>query len=208
MKHYIFDFDGTLVDSMNFWGQVHTNMLINNNIDCPEDYVQMITPLGNVRTGEIAIAMGVPMTIENYLDKINFEFYKGYTSHIQLKPNVKEILFKLLNNGNKVNVLTASSHLYVDPCLKKHGIFDCFDNIWSVDDFSYTKSNVELYKEIAEFLNTAIQDCVMVDDNITAIRTAKLSGMKTIGVYDSCSDNYWEEMKKYADVTIYDFSNF
>ncbi len=203
---YLFDFDGTLVDSMSFWGQVHMDMLINNNINCPKDYVQKITPLGNVKAGEMAISMGLPMTIEKYLDIINQEFYMGYTTRVQLKPNVKQMLLKLLNKGNKVNVLTASSHSYVDPCLKKHGIFEYFDNVWSVDDFSYNKSNVELYEQIAKILNVEIGQCVMVDDSVTAIKTAKLSGMRTIGVYDSGMDEYWDEMKKYADVSIKNFS--
>ena len=41
----LFDFDGTLVDSMPFWAGTHIKALTEGGIPCPENYAQTITPL-------------------------------------------------------------------------------------------------------------------------------------------------------------------
>ena len=52
MKHYLFDFDGTLVDSMPTYVSVMLRILDENNIKYGEDIVKIITPLGFVGTAK------------------------------------------------------------------------------------------------------------------------------------------------------------
>ena len=46
MKTYLFDFDGTLVDSMPTYVSVMLRILDENNIKYSSDIVKIITPLG------------------------------------------------------------------------------------------------------------------------------------------------------------------
>ena len=50
------------------------------------------------------------------------------TSNVIAKDGVVETVKELKKRGYGLNVLTASPHLTLDPCLKRIGIFDCFDN--------------------------------------------------------------------------------
>ena len=59
----------------------------------------------------------------------------------------------------------------------------------------------------AERLNASVSDCVFVDDNLTALTTARASGMHTVAVYDDTSAEYAEEIKKVSDVYAVDFSD-
>ena len=45
-KYYLFDFDGTLVDSMPYYAKAMLQILDENGISYPEDIVKTITPLG------------------------------------------------------------------------------------------------------------------------------------------------------------------
>ena len=54
---------------------------------------------------------------------------KEYTENIPPKNKVKETLIELKRRGNGLNVLTASPHSVLDPCLKRLGIFDLFNNV-------------------------------------------------------------------------------
>ena len=45
---YIFDFDGTLVDSMPTWGGKMLHVLDKNGVPYPEDIVRTLTPLGDL----------------------------------------------------------------------------------------------------------------------------------------------------------------
>jgi FMN phosphatase YigB (HAD superfamily) len=93
----------------------------------------------------------------------------------------------------------------LDPCLKRLGIYDIFDNVWSCDDFKTTKANPEIYRMAAEKIGVSVEDVSFLDDNYNADKTAKSAGMRVVGVYDESSREYVEEMKALCDGYIYNF---
>ncbi len=204
-KHYLFDFDGTLVDSMPTWAGAHIKALEDAGIPVPADFVETITPLGNYRASEYTISLGLDISLEDYLEQLSKYLYGEYTTRILLKPHVREVLEKLKGEGVAVHVLTASPHLYVDPCLKRLEVYDLFEKVWTIDDFGMTKAQPEIYQEAARRLEAEVGDCTMVDDNFTAISTAQKAGMQTLAVYDGTSANSEAALSELADRYIRDF---
>lgn len=203
---YIFDFDGTLVDSMPTWSGVHVNALKSAAIPVPDDFVQTITPLGNYRASQYTISLGLDVSLESYLDFVSKTLYEAYTTRIELRSGVKEKLSELKAAGHSLNVLTASPHHYLDPCLRRHGIYDLFDKVWTIEDFGYTKAQTIIYTEAARRLDASIDRCVFVDDNATAVETAKKAGMYTVGIFDETSKDFAPQLKAVSDLYIEDFS--
>lgn len=203
--YYLFDFDGVLVDSMDIWAGMHVNALKKGGIAVPENFVETITPLGNIKASEYTINLGLKVTLEEYLQNLGKELYYEYTTNVNLKPFVKEYLQKLKNEGNVLCVLTASPHLYVDECLEKHGIFDLFDNVWTVDDLKLTKATPEIFISAAQKLGAKVENCTMFDDNIIAVTNSKAAGLNTIAVYDKSSASVKEKMISIADKYINGF---
>ena len=70
-----------------------------------------------------------------------------------------------------------------------------------------TKADPRIYLQAAEKLGVSPTDCVMVDDNVNVLRTAKKVGLQTVGVYEKMTKDAWVEMQKTADIAVYDFSN-
>ena len=103
-------------------------------------------------------------------------------------------------------MLTASPHITLDACLKRLGIFEFFDNVWSCDDFNTTKADPEIYRKAAEKLGVAVGEVLFLDDNYNADLTAKKAGMQVCGVYDESSAEYVEEIRSICDNFIYNFS--
>lgn len=204
-EYYLFDFDGVLVDSMEFWAGLHKKTLQDAGIPVPADFVETITPLGNYHAAKHTLSLGVDLPLDAYLEDIYKRLYEAYTTHIRLKANVKETLLRLKEQGIAVHVLTASPHLYVDPCLQRNGIFDLFEQVWTIDDFGLTKAQVEIYQQAAQRLGADVKSCTMFDDNLTAITTAHRAGLKTVAVYDSTSKSSEAAMRQIADRYIYDF---
>ena len=205
---YLFDFDGTLVDSMPFWSGIHIKTLRDAGIPVPDGFVETITPLGNYHAARYTLSLGVDLPFDRYLDHVNSTLFTAYTTHIGLKAHVKDTLERLKARHISLNVLTASPHLYVDPCLQRAGIYELFDNVWTIDDFGLTKAQTEIYQAAAERLHADIADCVMVDENLTAISTAKAAGMQTVAVYDSSSASSAHMLQETADRYIHDFREF
>ena len=205
MKTFLFDFDGTLVDSMPTFVGVMLRVLEENNIPYEKDIVKIITPMGYDATAKYYVEMGLPLTVEEIKARFHQYAVKEYTSHIQAKNNVIKVVKELKNRGCDLHVLTASPHPMLDPCLKRLGIYDLFSNVWSCDDFKTTKANPEIYRMAAEKIGQPVETILFLDDNFNADKTAKAAGMKVCGVYDDSSAEYVEEMKAICDYYIYDF---
>ena len=62
MKTWLFDFDGTLVDSMPTYVSVMLRILTENNMPYESDIVKIITPLGYVGTARYYKQMGIRLT--------------------------------------------------------------------------------------------------------------------------------------------------
>ena len=108
--------------------------------------------------------------------------------------------------GASLNVLTASPHLTLDVCLRRLGLYDLFDNVWSCNDFSTTKADPEIYRMAAERIGAPVSEILFLDDNYNADKTAAMAGMKVCGVYDESSREYVEQIKEITDAYVYDFS--
>ncbi len=206
MNIFLFDFDGTLVNSMPTYVSSMLRILDENGVAYTEDIVKTITPLGLSKTADYFISLGIPKTKDQLLQIMGEYMLDAYLYRIPAKPHVVETLHQLKASGAKLNVLTASPHVTLDPCLKRLQMYDLFENVWSCEDFSTTKADPEIYKMAAERLGASVEDVLFLDDNLNADKTAKVAGMQVCGVYDDSSKDDTEEMKQVSDYYIYDFS--
>ena len=203
MSTYLFDFDGTLVDSMPTYGALMLRILDENGIGYGDDLIKIITPLGFIDTAKYFIGMGLQMEQDEIVRLMKEYALDAYSNHIQAKEGVIETLRELKRRGHALNVLTASPHDTLDPCLKRLGIYDIFDNVWSCNDFGTNKSDPAIYHAAARLMGREVAEVIFLDDNPGADRTAKAAGMQVIGVYDDTSAEYVEEMKSICDGYVY-----
>ena len=204
---YLFDFDGTLVDSMPTYISAMLRILDENHISYAQDIVKTITPLGVNGTAEYYInELGLDMPKVRLISIMKEYMLDAYFHTIPAKSNVIAALKVLKERGASLNVLTASPHITLDACLKRLGLWELFDNVWSCDDFGTTKADPEIYVQAAKRLNEPVENVLFLDDNLNADMTAKSAGMKVCGVYDASSEEYTEQIRSIADHYIYDFS--
>ncbi len=205
-RAYLFDFDGTLVDSMPTFVSVMLRILDEYGIRYDRDIVKVITPLGYHGTAEYYRSLGINAPTEVLIGKMNAYALNEYACNIPAKVTVSETLRALKARGDSLNVLTASPHAMLDACLKRLGLWDAFDHVWSCDDFGTTKSNPEIYKMAAERIGKDVGEIIFVDDNINAVKTAKLAGMRSYAIYDPSSAEYADEMRAAADRYVKEFA--
>lgn len=206
MKYFLFDFDGTLVDSMPDYGASMTRILDEQGVAYGSDIVKIITPLGASGTADYYISLGVKLSKKEIMATMSKYLLEAYANRIPAKAHVPEVLQALKEKGASLNVLTASPHLNLDVCLKRLGMYDIFDNVWSCDDFGTGKSDPEIYKMAAQRLGTTVEQVLFLDDNLNADKAAKAAGMRVCGVFDESSREYIQEMKEATDYYIYDFT--
>lgn len=209
-KVYFFDVDGTLVDSMTrAWNDVIIKYLDDRGVSYPQNMISEI-----VTTGFMGIAnyyvdvLGVKEEPQAIYDQFMEDLLPFYRDKFELKSGAKEFIKTLKENGCALNVISGSPHRFVDACLKRHGIYSEFDNVWSVEDFGYSKSDEKLYQTLAEKVGAKPCDCVLIDDSIKAIKTAKKSGFLTFGMFEITVEKRWQEMMLICDKVASNFMEF
>ena len=206
MATYLFDFDGTLVDSMPIYSQMMLDILSEQRVAHGEDIIKIITPLGYRGTAAYFKALGMTMPEDEIVAMMTARAVEAYTHRVPAKAYVIETLRRLKARGDELHVLTASPHAMLDPCLRRLGIYDLFGYVWSCEDFGTTKADPEIYRMAARRIGCPVGEIWFLDDNLNADRTAKAAGMRVCGVYDASSEEFTEEMKRITDAYIHDFS--
>ena len=206
MKAYIFDFDGVLVDSMATYAGCMLRILDENGIPYSSDIIKIITPLGSAGTAKYFQQLGLQMTDSEILTQIGKYLYDAYANHIVTKEQVVPTLRQLKEKGIRLNILTAGPHVTLDSCVKRLGIGDLFENIWSCDDFQTGKTDPNIYKMAAQRLGLSTDEVLFLDDNYNADKAAKAAGLTVCGVYDDSSKEYESAIREIADHYIYSLS--
>lgn len=206
MNVYLFDFDGTLVDSMPVYAKMMLDILSEYHVKHSDDVIKIITPLGYAGAAAHFESLGMQMPREKIVELMLTRAVQAYTYHVPVKAHVEAALRRLKARGDELYVLTASPHAMLDPCLKRLGLYDLFSGVWSCEDFGTTKADPAIYRMAAERIGRPVEEIWFLDDNPGADRTAKAAGMKVCGVYDDSSAEYEEEMRSMADAYIRDFS--
>lgn len=205
---YVFDLDGTLVNSMPYFKRAMLSIAEDEGLEYDEDLIKILTPLGYVGGAKYYIdTYGVDATVEELCERVRVRLVDAYTNDIKLKDGVREYLTALSESGARLFVLTASPHSVTDVCLKNNGVFDLFEQVWSVEDFALTKSDTRIFFEVAKTIGSGTADVHYFDDSLIALENAKGAGYITYGVYDSQSDEELIRMRdELADVTVMSFT--
>ena len=201
-KIHIFDLDGTLVNSMPYYSRGILQVLDEEDIPYSPDLIEVLTPLGYTKSAQLYQTMGVPGTVEDIVGRIQTILHHEYAHNIGLKPGVGEYLRKLKASGCTLYVLTASPHLVTDVCLQHNGVYDLFDQVWSVEDFGMSKSETIIYDEVVRRLGCAKEDICFYDDNLTACTTAVKAGWYTCAVNDGQKEDITAALQAVADTYI------
>jgi len=205
-KAYIFDLDGTLLDSMGVWSQIDSDFLAKRGIAVPLDYMEAIAPMTFYETAAYTVKrFALPNSIEDLMLEWNEMAAYAYGNTVQMKPHAKEYLTTLRECGAKLAIATSLSAELCAPVLRNNGIDNFFDAVCRTDEAGYGKSHPDVFLLTAKKIEVSPQDCLVFEDLFEAVKSAKSAGFSVCAVYDKSSENYWEQIKASADYAITDF---
>ena len=205
VKGIIFDFDGTIADSMAIWTQIGLELLKKHGISYPESIVRDITPLGAVGTAQYFINLGLKMSIEDIIEEIGKRAFYEYSHNIFFKDGAERFIREQKQKGVKLCILSASAENAIMSCIKRLGAEDCFEFIMTCDKAGLSKNDTAIYDYTLKLLGTDKSETLFFDDNLQALKTASFAGLKPVGVYDESSERDKEEIIRTADNYIHSF---
>ncbi|MCL2361889.1 MAG: HAD family phosphatase [Defluviitaleaceae bacterium] len=205
-KAYIFDLDGTLFESMDVWSKVDDAFFEKRGISRPDNYFEKIIAM---HFDEAAVytknLLDLPDSPEAIMQEWLDTAIDAYSNDVDMKPYAREYLIALKAKGAKLAVATSLPTELLTPALHKHGIYHIFDAICTASEVGCGKTKPDIFVLAAKKLGIPPKDCLLYDDILAAVKSAKSIGMKVCGVYDKTSAMHWDEIKEIADFAIHSF---
>lgn len=204
---FIFDLDGTLLDSLWVWIEVDEVFLSRRGLPILPDYAQSIAHLGFADAARYTIdRFGLAETPEQLMQEWYELARAAYRDRVPLKPHAEEFLCKLCAQGVHISAATSSEPELVLPCLDRLGITGLFDNITTIHEVNGDKSSPDIYLLAAERMQTAPNQCAVFEDILRGIQSAKSAGFYTVAVEDPASALDQTEIEHTADRYIRSFA--
>lgn len=204
---FIFDLDGTLIDSNGIWADVDRAFLARRGFAYTKEYYEgvahTIFPLAAVFTKEYC---SLSESCEEIMAEW-IELAKGNYANVPIKPRVKEVLETLRRRGERMAIFTSCVPEHCHTALAVHGLEKYFERVIFAQELGGDKSDPEIFRTVASMLGVAPEECTLVDDSVKSCRSAKAVGMTVIGVYDEFFASTRSEMAEICDKFVENFAD-
>lgn len=197
----IFDLDGTLLNSMDYWASA------------PEEYLSSlgITPTENTNKRFLEDGMknwyefcqreyGLSHTYDQVKKKIYEIMEQKYFTVIDVKDGARQMLDTLYKNGVKMCLATATDRFCVEHVLNRLDIAKYFSRIFTCGEVGSGKREPLIYNLALEYLGTDKETTYIFEDAFYAMKTAYNAGFNVVGVYDKNVFATEDEVKKLCHI--------
>ena len=206
IKGVIFDFDGTLLDSMNIWVHFEIEYLRSLGAEAKPGLAEVLRSLSSV---EEAIYFqeeyGVTKSVDEIIAGRNALIGEKYRNSIPLKPGAMEVLELLRSRNIKMCVATATERELIGPAVERLNLNNYMEAVFTCEEVGVSKSSPDIFIQAAEFMGTDVSETLVVEDALYAIKSAKKAGFIVAGIYDASSEDHKEEIKSLSDYYWMDF---
>ena len=177
-KAVIFDMDGVLVDTEQFYAQRREEFFSSHNI-----------PIHHMRHSDFI--GGNMREIWPQILGIDFDHEKAeasQTAYLEFKdrtplpykellfPDVKDVLDSLRADNFKIGLASSSAMQDIEEMLDIHGLRSYFESILSGNDLKATKPHPEIYQLSMKALNVKPEETLIIEDSEKGITAGKAAG--------------------------------
>ena len=196
----IFDLDGTLLNSMDYWGTIAGEFLLSKGLSTEDDTNRRFLENGLANWHKWCQAnLGLDDDLESTRKWIYGEMDKKYATVISAKEGACEMLAKLKAHGVRMCLATATDRSSVEKILDRLDMAKYFERIFTCGEHG-SKRETGIYNTALDFLGTPKDETYVFEDAHYALNTAHNGGFKTVCVYDKNVFVPKEEMKALCDI--------
>ena len=205
LKGLIFDFDGTLFDSMFIWDTAGESYLRSIGKEPEADLQKVLKPMSLLQSAQyIREKYQIPLSVEEIMDGVNRTVEDFYFHTVEPKPGVIAFLEELHRRNIKMCIATATDRYQVEEALRRCGMRHFFSEIFTCTEVGSGKDSPDIFRKSMEHLQTDRSTTAVVEDAYHAAHTAKQDGFLVVAVYDS-HESRQQELLHLADVYLSDY---
>ena len=201
----IFDFDGTLFDSMFIWDTAGEVYLRSIGKEPETDLQKVLKPMSLLQSAQyIREKYDIPLSVEDIMDVVNRTVEGFYFHTVEPKPGVIDFLKELHRRNIKMCIATATDRYQVEAALQRCKMRHFFSEIFTCTEVGSGKDRPDIFCKAMEHLQTDRTNTAVVEDAYHAAFTAKQDSFKVVGVHDS-HESRQQELLQIADVFLPDY---
>ncbi len=205
-ENYIFDLDGTLIDSMPVWDNIGVDFLLSKGITPPYDLKETLSRMSFKEAADYFInELGLKMSVYDIIKGVTETAADKYRFEIPFKKGVYKFLEESYKSGKHMSILTASEEYYIIPLLKRLKADVFFENIITCSNINMSKSSFEIYIAAAEKMGYAKEKTAVFEDALHGVENSKKAGFFTVAVFDEAEKENIEKIKSVADIYLESF---
>ena len=198
-KAFLFDLDGTLIDTMH-WHFITWEVVVQELGSPLKGDALMKELYGNGAELMHRLVPHRTFTEEEarkIVDDKEARYREQYGHNITVLEGASEFLEDALQQNIPMGIGTASNQANIDFALDFLDLRKYLNGIVGADDVEFSKPHPETWLKLAEVLNTPPDHCIVFEDAPKGIEAAAKAGMKAIAITGHYTAN---DFKNYENV--------
>lgn len=198
---YIFDFDGTMMNSLPLWRALDETYLLKHSLPVPDDLQRSIEGMNFY---DCASYFRKRFGITDPEEVIMAEWMAIIHQQLVAHPLKDDVIRFLDQTDRRLAIATSNSRLIIEDVLEVNGLSHRFSAIVTSDEVGRSKPDPTVFLQAASLLGSQPKSCAVFEDTEAGVLGAKRAGMTAVAVYDP-SNPVWEQTAKLADHAIISF---
>ncbi len=180
MKAVIFDFDGTLANTLPICYYAFRNVFkeFDDKDLSPEEIKAMFGPSETEIIKENLTNLNKEKAIELYYER----YLENHSNLVKHNEEIEEMIKHLRDNGIKLGIVTGKARRSLDISLKALQMDNYFDVIITGDDVINPKPHPEGVIKALSLLGVENNEVVFIGDSDADIQAGKEANVHTVGV--------------------------
>jgi beta-phosphoglucomutase len=207
IKAIIFDMNGVIIVDQRYHNQAWAEFCKKYNLSLTNE--ELKTQVMGKRDQDILDYLFKGNLSNEEINKYSNERYRMAKAIIKgklvLPEGLIDLLDKLQSRNIPLAIATSAIRGYANFIMNKFRLRKYFSVIITAGDVIEGKPSPEIYLETANKLKINPENCLVIEDSILGVESAKAAGMKVVAITSSFSK---EELKGLADYVIDSFSDF
>lgn len=197
----IFDFDGTMIDSLHLWRELDRDYLYKHGLEVPVDLQKKIEGMGFLDCARyFQERFKIADSVESIMGEWRLMIEEKYM-RTAIKPDVIDFINR---TELPMAIATSSDRDLVIKVLKKNGLHERISFIATSDEVGFSKPHPAVFLKAAQALDVLPSHCVVFEDTYAGVLGTKHAGMIAIAVYDKHNHD-WESTRAIAHGAIHSF---
>lgn len=208
-KAFIFDVDGTILNSMIIWVDAGKRYLEKMGVHIDYDLGRIMFELTMLEGAKyLKERHNLVNSIEDIMSGINGMVYDFYRDEAVPKENVMKFIEYAYSQGIEMTVATSTDRPMIETAFHRLGLMKYFKEIFTTSEVGQGKDKPEIFYRAMKTMGSSPEDTWLFDDALYSLRTAHKAGIKTVGIYDFSSEEDTEKIKEIVDIYVRDWNEY